>query len=83
MGKLTWTQFKLLGDLKAIQTRKGEIENRETQAKGKRRAKVSCNGLIYPGTKITISRVSKAVTQETKFCTMVEDQGQIKTNSYG
>jgi len=83
LGKLTRTQFKLLADLKQVQNRKTEIEGRETIAKGgKRRAKVSCNGLIYPGTKITVSRVSKAITQETKFCTLVEDNGQIKSNSF-
>jgi uncharacterized protein (DUF342 family) len=84
LGKLTRTQFKLLGDLKGVQTRKSDIDNREAAAKsgGKKRAKVSCNGLIYPGTKITVSRVSKAITQETKFCTLVEDNGQIKSNPY-
>jgi uncharacterized protein (DUF342 family) len=83
LGKLTRTQFQLLGNLKQLQTRRSEIENKESQSKTKRRAKVACNGLIYPGTKVTISRVSKAITQETKFCAMVEDNGQIKTNSYG
>src|SRR5258708_7389429 len=41
LGKLTRTQFKLLGDLKQIQNRRAEIENKESQAKGKKRAKVS------------------------------------------
>jgi uncharacterized protein (DUF342 family) len=83
LGKLTRTQFKLLGDLKQVQNRKSEIENKEASQKGgKRRAKVSANGLIYPGTKVTVSRVSKAITMETKFCTLVEDNGQIKSNPY-
>jgi len=83
LNKLTRTQFQLLGQLKTIQTRKTEIEQKETQEKAKRRAKVACSGLIYPGTKVTISRVSKAITDDTKFCSLVEDNGQIKSNSYG
>jgi uncharacterized protein (DUF342 family) len=84
LNKLTRTQFKLLGDLKVQQTRKSEIENKEQEAKttGKKRAKVGCQGLIYPGSKITVSRVSKAITQEVKFTTFVEDNGQVKSNSY-
>ncbi len=84
LNKLTRTNFKLLGDMKSVQTRKADIETKEAAKKGgKKRAKVGCSGLIYPGTKITVSRVSKAITQETKFCTLVEDNGQIKTNPYG
>lgn len=83
LGKLTRTQFKLLGDLKLVQNRKAEIENKEENQKGgKKRAKVSAQGLIYPGTKITVSRVSKAITMETKFCTLVMDNGQIKSNPF-
>ncbi|HXC63777.1 MAG TPA: FapA family protein, partial [bacterium] len=41
LNKLTRAQFKFLADLKVIQTRKTEIEQKETQEKGKRRAKVS------------------------------------------
>ncbi len=83
LNKLTRAQFKFLADLKVIQTRKTEIEQKETAEKGKRRAKVSCNGLIYPGTKITISRVSKAISMEEKFASYVEDNGQIKNLPFG
>jgi uncharacterized protein (DUF342 family) len=83
LNKLTRAQFKMLGDLKALQTRKAELTQKETADKGKRRAKVGCSGLIYPGTKITVSRVSKAISMEEKFATYVEDNGQIKNLPFG
>ncbi|HTB33362.1 MAG TPA: FapA family protein [bacterium] len=83
LNKLTRAQFKFLADLKLIQTRKTEIEQKETQEKGKRRAKVSCSGLFYPGTKITVSRVSRAITMEEKYTSFVEDNGQIKALPFG
>ena len=57
LNKLTRAQFKFLSDLKALQAQKSEIDAKQSAEKGKRRAKVSCSGLIYPGTKITVSRV--------------------------
>ena len=83
LNKLTRAQFKLLGDLKALQTRKQEIEQKESVDKGKKRAKVSCSGIIYPGTKVTVSRVSKAISMEEKFASYVEDNGQIKNLPFG
>ena len=83
LNKLTRAQFKLLSDLKALQTRKLEITAAETQEKSKRRAKVSCSGLIYPGTKVTVSRVSKAISMEEKYTSFVEDNGQIKALPFG
>jgi uncharacterized protein (DUF342 family) len=83
LNKLTRAQFTLLGDLKKLQTRKTEIEQKEQQEKGKKRAKVGASGLIYPGTKITVSRVSKAITMEEKFTSFIEDNGQIKALPFG
>lgn len=83
LNKLTRAQFTMLADLKKLQTRKTEIEAKEQQEKGKRRAKVGSSGLIYPGTKITVSRVSKAISMEEKFTSFVEDNGQIKALPFG
>jgi uncharacterized protein (DUF342 family) len=83
LNKLTRAQFKMLGDLKALQGRKTELTQKESADKGKRRAKVSCSGLIYPGTKVTVSRVSKAISMEEKFASYVEDNGQIKNLPFG
>jgi hypothetical protein len=44
---------------------------------------VGSSGLIYPGTKITVSRVSKAITMEEKFTSFIEDNGQIKALPFG
>jgi len=83
LNKLTRAQFKMLADLKSVQTHKAEIDAKAASEKGKRRAKVSCSGLIYPGTKITVSRVSKAVSVEEKYTSFVEDNGQIKALPFG
>ena len=83
LSKLTKTQFKLLGDLKRFQTRKTEIEHKQEQLKGKKRAKVSCTGLIYAGTKITVSKAARAVSEEMKYCSLVEDNTQIKVVPFG
>jgi uncharacterized protein (DUF342 family) len=83
LNKLTRAQFKMLGDLKTLQQRKTELTQKETAEKGKRRAKVGCSGLVYPGTKITVSRVSKAISMDEKFVTYVEDNGQIKNLPFG
>ncbi len=78
LNKLTRTQFKLLSDYKALTTAKAEIDAKAAAEKGKRRAKVSCSGPVYPGTKMTISRVTKVVSVDEKFSSYVEDNGQIK-----
>jgi len=83
LNKLTRAQFKLLSDLKTLQNRKLEITTAESAEKSKRRAKVSCSGLIYPGTKVTVSRVSKAISMEEKYTSFVEDNGQIKALPFG
>ena len=83
LNKLTRAQFTLLADMKKLQTRKTEIEQKEAQEKTKRRAKVSCSGLFYPGTKLTISRVSKALSMEEKYTSFIEDNGQIKALPFG
>jgi uncharacterized protein (DUF342 family) len=83
LNKLTRAQFKMLGDLKTLQTRKTELTQKESAEKGKRRAKVGCSGLVYPGTKVTVSRVSKAISMDEKFVTYVEDNGQIKNLPFG
>lgn len=83
LNKLTRAQFKLLSDLKVLHDSKVAIDLKASAEKGKRRAKVSCSGLIYPGTKVTVSRVSKAVSMEEKFTSYTEDNGQIKPLPFG
>jgi uncharacterized protein (DUF342 family) len=83
LNKLTRAQFKFLADLKVLQGQKAEIDTKQAAEKGKRRAKVSCSGLIYPGTKITVSRAAKALSLEEKYTSFVEDNGQIKALPYG
>jgi hypothetical protein len=82
LSKLTRTQFKLLSDLKQVQDRKAKVAAAEHELKTTKRGKVNCLGLIYPGTKITVNKASRAISEELKYCTLVEDDGEIKVLPY-
>ena len=82
LSKLIRTQFKLMGDLKGVQERKAKVVAAENEMKTTKRGKVSCLGMIYPGVKITISKASRAISEELKYCTLVEDDGEIKVLPY-
>jgi len=82
LSKLTRTQFKLLSDLKQVQDRKAKVVAAENELKTTKRGKINCLGLIYPGTKITVNKASRAISEELKYCTLVEDDGEIKVLPY-
>jgi uncharacterized protein (DUF342 family) len=82
LSKLTRTQFKLMGDLKPLQERKAKITAQENEMKTTKRGKVNCMGVIYPGVKITVTKASRAISEELKYSTLVEDDGEIKVLPY-
>lgn len=82
LSKLTRTQFKLMGDLKPLQERKAKVTAQENELKTTKRGKVNCMGVIYPGVKITVTKASRAISDELKFSTLVEDDGEIKVLPY-
>jgi uncharacterized protein (DUF342 family) len=77
LSKLTRTQFKLMADLKVVQDRKSKVVAQENEMKTTKRGKVSCIGMIYPGVKITVNKASRAISEELKYCTLVEDDGEV------
>jgi uncharacterized protein (DUF342 family) len=82
LSKLTRTQFKLMGDLKPLQERKSKIAAQENEMKTTKRGKVNCMGIIYPGVKITVAKAARSISEELKYSTLVEDDGEIKVLPY-
>jgi uncharacterized protein (DUF342 family) len=82
LSKLTRTQFKLMGDMKPLQDRKAKVVAAENEMKTTKRGKVNCMGVIYPGVKITVTKASRHISEELKYSTLVEDDGEIKVLPY-
>ncbi len=82
--KLTRAQFKLIADTKTLTEKKQELEKRDQDAAEDRRkrAKVTCMGIIHTGVKITINRSSRQITEELKYCTLTESDGEIKVGPF-
>lgn len=82
--KLTRAQFKLIADTKTLTEKKQELEKKDQDAADDRRkrAKVTCMGIIHTGVKITINRSSRQITEELKYCTLIESNGEIKVGPF-
>ncbi len=85
LTKLTRAQFKLMTDVKALSEKKGELERKEKEVGEERRkhAKVMCLGVIHTGVKITINKASRQISEELKYCSLTEIEGEIKVGPYG
>ncbi len=85
LTKLTRAQFKLMADVKALSEKKGEMERKEKEVGEERRkhAKVLCLGVIHTGVKITINKASRQISEELKYCSLTEVEGEIKVGPYG
>jgi len=84
LTKLTRAQFKLMADTKTFAERRQELEKKEQEGSDERRrhAKVMCLGVIHTGVKITINRASRQVTEELKYCTLTESDGEIRVGPF-
>jgi uncharacterized protein (DUF342 family) len=84
LTKLTRAQFKLMSDSKVLLENKQELEKREQEGAEERRrhAKVVCMGLIHTGVKITINKASRQITEDLKYCTLTESDGEIKVGPF-
>lgn len=80
LTKFTRAQFKLMADSKSLLERKHDLEKSEQEGVDDRRrhAKVTCLGIIHTGVKITINKASRQITEELKYCTLTESDGEIK-----
>jgi len=79
LTKLTRAQFKLVADSKMLAERKAEFQKKEQESMTeKRHCRVVCTGVIYSGVKIIINKVMRQISEELKFCTLTEVDGEIK-----
>jgi len=73
-----------MADTKTFAERRQELEKKEQEGSDERRrhAKVMCLGVIHTGVKITINRASRQVTEELKYCTLTESDGEIRVGPF-
>lgn len=77
--KLTRTQFQLMAQIKAAVEKKAQLEE---AAKENIAAKVSAADKMYPGVKITIKQATLLISDEIKFVTLFEKNGEVKVGTY-
>ncbi len=84
LTKLTRAQFKLMADSKTLAEKKQEMEKKEQESSEERRrhAKVTCMGVIHTGVKITINKASRQISEELKYCTLTESDGEVKVGPF-
>jgi len=82
MAKLTRTQFKLMTDQKKWEEVKSKLEAKAKELQTTKRGKVNCLGICYTGVKIVINKASRNITDELKYCTFVEKNGEIQVLPY-
>ncbi len=84
LTKLTRAQFKLMADTKSMSEKKQELEKKDQEGAEDRRrhAKVTCMGIIHTGVKITINKASRQITEELKYCTLTESDGEVKVGPF-
>jgi len=84
LTKLTRAQFKLMADTKSLAEKKQELEKKEQEGAEDRRrhAKVTCMGIIHTGVKITINKASRQITEDLKYCTLTESDGEVKVGPF-
>ncbi len=84
LTKLTRAQFKLMADTKMMAEKKQDLEKREHEGADDRRrhAKVTCMGVIHTGVKITINKANRQISEELKYCTLTESDGEVKVGPF-
>lgn len=84
LTKLTRAQFKLMADSKTWAEKKQDLEKKEQESSEDRRrhAKVTCMGIIHTGVKITINKASRQISEELKYCTLTESDGEVKVGPF-
>ncbi len=84
LTKLTRAQFKLMADTKMMAEKKQDLEKKEHDGADDRRrhAKVTCMGVIHTGVKITINKANRQISEELKYCTLTESDGEVKVGPF-
>jgi uncharacterized protein (DUF342 family) len=84
LTKLTRAQFKLMADTKMMAEKKQDLEKKEHDGVDDRRrhAKVTCMGVVHTGVKITINKATRQISEELKYCTLTESDGEVKVGPF-
>jgi len=82
MAKLTRTQFKLMTEQKKWEEIKNKLETKAKELQTTKRGKVNCLGLVYTGVKIIINKAQRTISDELKYCTFVEKNGEVQVLPY-
>lgn len=82
LAKLTRTQFKLMTEQKKWEEVKNKLEAKAKEMQTTKRGKVNCLGMVYTGVKIIINKVQRTITDELKYVTFVEKNGEIQVIPY-
>ncbi len=82
MAKLTRTQFKLMTDQKKWEEVKNNLETKAKDMQTTKRGKVNCLGLVYTGVKIVVNKAQRTISDELKYCTFVEKNGEVQVLPY-
>ena len=84
LTKLTRAQFKLMADSKTLAEKKQEMEKKDQEQSEDRRrhAKVTCSGVMHTGVKITVNKASRQISEELKYCTLTESDGEVKVGPF-
>ncbi|MCX8092794.1 MAG: FapA family protein [Candidatus Goldbacteria bacterium] len=82
MAKLTRTQFKLMTEQKKWEEIKNKLEAKAKEMQTTKRGKVNCLGTVYTGVKIIINKVQRTISDELKYVTFVEKNGEIQVVPY-
>ena len=84
LTKLTRAQFKLMADSKTLAEKKQDMEKKEMEQSEDRRrhAKVTCSGVMHTGVKITVNKASRSISEELKYCTLTESDGEVKVGPF-
>ncbi len=82
MAKLTRNQFSLIAELKPLQEQLVTLEREEEKIRLTKKGRIIVMGMMNTGVKITIQKAYRQVNEELKYCTILEDNGEIKIGPY-
>ena len=87
LQKLTKDQVQQMGEVNKMTARHQELEKMvaettESEDGSKVPAKVNVTQTIFTGVKIKINEASRMITEELKYCTLMESEGEVKVGPY-
>ncbi len=86
LQKMTKAQVQQMGDLNQMTTRFQELE-KLVEGQGeedghKAPAKVNIAQTVFTGVKVKIHEATRMITEELKYCTLMESEGEVKVGPY-